>query len=177
MKIYFMVIIAMVWVLVSTGCKPPVSSPSRDSGSDEQADLSSGISFSIPSLTSDGDVNSTDYAGKVMLLDFWATWCPPCRSEIPDLNNLYEAMKDQNMVIIGMTLDKGSNEQVAKAVAAFDLKYPAGAALDYVEQAPAFQGIRAIPTKYLVKDGVIVGGPYQGVVPIEKLKADIAAHL
>lgn len=51
-------------------------------------------------------VKSSDFAGKTIILDFWATWCPPCRAEIPDYIELQKKYADQNLVIIGASLDE-----------------------------------------------------------------------
>ncbi|NCC49845.1 MAG: TlpA family protein disulfide reductase [Spartobacteria bacterium] len=177
MKMLLASVVIAGFVLLGAGCRPAPSTTGQDGGAVPGGAAGQEISFSIPSLTSEGQINSSEYAGKVMLLDFWATWCPPCRSELPELNALSKEMEEKNVVIIGMTLDEGSREKVAANVAALGIAYPVGNALDYVKTSPAFREIRAIPTKYLVKDGAIVGGPYQGVVPIDQLKADIARLL
>lgn len=65
-----------------------------------------------------------DYRGKWVLVNFWATWCPPCLREIPELNSLHQAHKDTNLVVIGIVMDSGSSSKVADFVRAHDMKYP-----------------------------------------------------
>src|SRR5258707_9211954 len=51
------------------------------------------------------EISPATLRGKVALLDFWATWCPPCRKEIPHFNSLYEKHRDQGLIIVGLALD------------------------------------------------------------------------
>lgn len=68
--------------------------------------------FSLTSL--DGKKLSRDaLKGKVVILDFWATWCPPCRAAIPHLVELHKKYRDQGLVIIGISLDRGGKDEVA----------------------------------------------------------------
>ncbi len=60
--------------------------------------------FSLKDM-SGNDVSLKQYRGKVVLLDFWATWCPPCRTSIPDLVELYKNYKKKGLVILGISMD------------------------------------------------------------------------
>jgi peroxiredoxin len=56
----------------------------------------------------------SDYAGKVVMLNFWGTWCPPCRKEIPDLVNLQKKYNKDGLEIVGITLNSGSAKDIQK---------------------------------------------------------------
>lgn len=63
-----------------------------------------------------------DYRGKWVLVNFWATWCPPCLTEIPELNGLHDARSD--MVVIGVAMDSGTRSQVADFSKKQVIRYP-----------------------------------------------------
>ncbi len=86
-----------------------------------------------------------DYRGKWVLVNFWATWCPPCLEEIPDLISLYEAHKTDVMVI-GVALDS-TRESVVEFVAKKRITYPI-AVSDY-DMAAQVGEVDALPTSYL----------------------------
>ena len=166
----------LLWVLVVVlaGCEPPGRGKKT-----EPSPMPTGPTasvFSIPSLkTKDEKIDLESFKGQVVLLDFWATWCPPCRSELPALGRLYEELKGQGFVLVGMTVDQGSAEQVADAVGRFSLPYPVGLAGPEIQE--AYGGIRAVPTKFLLDAKGTVRQRYLGVVPDKQLRVDIAALL
>ena len=87
-----------------------------------------------------------DYRGKWVLVNFWATWCPPCLQEIPDLQELYETHKKTDLVVIGVALDS-SKESVVEFVAKKKISYPMVFG-DY-DMAAQVGEVEALPTSYL----------------------------
>lgn len=65
-----------------------------------------------------------DYKGKWVLVNYWATWCPPCLEEIPDLVTLYDQRKDKDLVVIGVAFDYKSRQEVADYVDDMLMSYP-----------------------------------------------------
>src|SRR5574340_29171 len=86
--------------------------------------LSAGAAgFSLEDLQ--GNVHRLeDYRGKWVLVNFWATWCPPCLSEIPELSSLHDAHKGKDLVVIGIAIDSGSSRKVADFSRAHGISYP-----------------------------------------------------
>ena len=105
------------------------------------------------------DVNGTElsleaYKGKVVLLNFWATWCGPCRAEIPSLIRIQEAYKDR-LQIIGMDVDDDDEEQLRAFVKEKGINYPVAMTSGPVRL--AYGGIAALPTMFIVnRDGKVV---------------------
>jgi peroxiredoxin len=78
--------------------------------------------FSLETL--DGSrVSLEDYRGKVVLVNFWATWCPPCRDEVPDIETTYRERRDEGFVVLGVNVEEPRGA-VEPFVAEFDMTYP-----------------------------------------------------
>lgn len=74
--------------------------------------------------TVDGNrVSLKDFGGKVVLINFWATWCPPCRDEIPDLQSAYQARQDDGFVVLGVNVEE-PRVTVEQFVDEIDMTYP-----------------------------------------------------
>jgi peroxiredoxin len=69
-------------------------------------------------------ISLSDYKGKVLFLNFWATWCPPCRAEIPDFVEAYAEQKANGLEIVGISLDSKGKETVAAFVEKYKINYP-----------------------------------------------------
>ena len=69
-------------------------------------------------------ISLSDYKGKVLFLNFWATWCPPCRAEIPDFIEAYAEQKANGLEILGISLDSKRKEEVAAFVEHYKINYP-----------------------------------------------------
>ncbi|PIQ81670.1 MAG: hypothetical protein COV76_07675 [Candidatus Omnitrophica bacterium CG11_big_fil_rev_8_21_14_0_20_64_10] len=92
--------------------------------------------------------------GKVVLVDFWATWCPPCVAEVPHFKELYPAYRDRGFEMIALSVDEQGERVVRSFAARNQLNYPVAMA---GEELPGrFGGIRGLPTTFLIdKEGRI----------------------
>ena len=92
-------------------------------------------------------IASASYHGKVVLINFWATWCPPCRAEIPDLVALQDKYRDQ-LQIIGVSEDEAPPDVVKRFVAEHRINYPVVITTPEIEK--LFPGIGALPTSFVI---------------------------
>ncbi len=112
-------------------------------------------------VTSDGKtVHLSDYKGKTVVLDFWATWCGPCQASMPHLESVYQQVKEQNVAVLSLCVwDK--KDAYMKWVADKSAKYTFPTAFDSAGRGPQniarkLYGVRGIPTQYVIdKDGKV----------------------
>jgi thiol-disulfide isomerase/thioredoxin len=98
----------------------------------------------------------SDFNGRVVFLNFWATWCGPCRMEMPSMQRLYERLKRKGLEIVAVNLqeDRGS---VQRFVDELGLSFPV--LLDTTGRVGATYGARSIPTTYIVdREGFVIAG-------------------
>lgn len=105
-------------------------------------------------LTDGKDIKLSDHKGKIVIIDFWATWCPPCRRGIPDLIDIQKKYS-KDVVVIGISLDTETIDDVIPFIKKFEINYPV--AYGTAEVVEAFGNIEAIPTSFIIdKSGQIV---------------------
>jgi thiol-disulfide isomerase/thioredoxin len=97
----------------------------------------------------------SDFKGKVVILDFWATWCPPCRAEIPGFIALQKRYADQGLTVVGVSLDTGGASVVKSFMKQVGMNYPVVIGDEKI--ASDYGGISAIPTTFVLdRNGNIV---------------------
>ena len=106
--------------------------------------------------TSDGKVvKLSKLKGKVVVINFWATWCGPCRSEIPAFNELYKQYAERGVEFIGISVDEGGWSDVKPFVEKMHMAYPV--VLGDAALTRLYGGVDAIPTTFVVdRDGFLV---------------------
>ena len=118
--------------------------------------------FSLANL--DGkNVSLKDFADKVMVVDFWATWCGPCREEIPHLNKLYENYRGKGLVVVGISMDAEGPEVVKQFAKELRMEYPVVMGDENVQQ--DFGGIVGLPTTFIIDRKGNIVKKYTGYQP------------
>jgi peroxiredoxin len=107
-------------------------------------------------------VRLSDYKGKVVVLDFWATWCPPCRKEIPGFVDLQARYKDKGVEVIGVTLDSGW-EPVRPFMKAQKINYTV--LLGDMDIVRSYGNITSIPTTFVIDRGGVIRERHVGYAP------------
>jgi thiol-disulfide isomerase/thioredoxin len=126
-----------------------------------------------------GETGSADLKGKVVVVDFWATWCAPCKVEIPEYNKLRAKLKDQGVEFLGVVFESGNSvEDIKPFVKEFQMQYPVVMGTDAVDA--AFGGAVGYPTTFLVgKDWKIyrrfIGADSKKMQKLEKDIIDLLA--
>jgi len=117
------------------------------------------------------EVSLSNYKGKKVFLNFWASWCPPCKAEMPDIDKLYQQTKDSDLVILAVNI--GEDKTTAKSFMESN-KYSFTVLLDSNQNIAAKYNISAIPTSFFIdKEGNIVSA-VKGGMTLEQMKANIS---
>jgi thiol-disulfide isomerase/thioredoxin len=114
-------------------------------------------------------LSSLDWRGKVVIVNFWATWCGPCRAEIPTLVALQEKYRDR-LFIIGVSEDDGPKEQVRQFATAQKINYPVVMLTPEIER--LFPGVSAIPTSFVLDTNGRVVQKHVGLFPPDLLELE-----
>ena len=112
-------------------------------------------SFAVPELS--GRTSGLDaYRGRVVVMNLWASWCPPCRAEMPDLQRLYQAYQSRNVVVLGVDQGESAN-RVADFARSLGIHYPI--LLDQQQQYGRVYAALGLPTTIVVdRSGIVVRG-------------------
>ncbi|MBE0644516.1 MAG: TlpA family protein disulfide reductase [Bacteroidetes bacterium] len=155
MTAFAVVIVAILVINKMNAPEPSVMMQQTAGESGSSNSSSSAPDFSLASVGG-GSKSLSDYKGKVVMLNFWATWCGPCKREIPDFIAMQKAYRDKGFEIVGISLDDPTaTAQVAQFVKQqginYDIVYGNG------EVAQAYGGVQSIPTTFLIdREGKVV---------------------
>jgi thiol-disulfide isomerase/thioredoxin len=120
-------------------------------------------------------VHLSDYSGKVVFINFWATWCPPCRAELPDLIAVHNELAGDNFVILGISLDQTGMASVQRYVEQAGINFPI--LMGNEEVVTEYGNFRGIPTSFLLNSRHEQVKRYTGIVTRAQLTRDVQETL
>lgn len=94
------------------------------------------------------EVRLEDFKGKVIFLNFWATWCEPCKKELPSMQRLYESLDRDKFEILAVSIDRGNEDRVREFVNKYNLTFPV--LIDPDQKIRKRYFVMGLPTSYLI---------------------------
>jgi peroxiredoxin len=160
-------------VIVDEG--PAVASDGTKATPACKADGKANFDFTVKDMNG-ASVKLADFKGKVIIVNFWATWCPPCKAELPALIELYDRYKDQGLVVLGISGD--DDPETLRAFAGeWKINYPMIVGRDEAALMDAYGPIYGYPISVIVgRDGALCG-KHVGPATKEEFEREIKALL
>lgn len=137
------------------------------------ADHSPAPDFSLPQLTGE-QLHLSDYRGKVVLLDFWATWCEPCREEVPHFVELQSKYRGRGLQIVGISMDDDAGP-VRDFYQRFHMNYPV--VMGNAATGELYGGVLGLPIAFLIDRDGRIHSKHIGAIDIAALEREITILL
>lgn len=128
-----------------------------------------GVNFTLKTLDGNGVWGFSEYRGKVVVVNYWATWCPPCRFETPGLVNVANEYKERGVEMVGVSVDEDIT-LIPPFIEKYQIKYPI---LIEGNDPNIEAGGMALPTTFLYDKNGNLAKKYTGIVLESTLKSDI----
>jgi cytochrome c biogenesis protein CcmG/thiol:disulfide interchange protein DsbE len=138
--------------------------------SDTQHNARIAPDFALQDL--DGGVHRlSDFKGDVVILNFFATWCDPCRKEVPDLVKLHKGFAKKGVSVIGVSLDEEGERALKPFIKQYGIAYPV--VLATKEMLAAYGGMKGIPATFLIDHTGSISNQFVGVVPGYQIESSV----
>lgn len=145
-------ILALIILLFGSALR---ADPYSDMSMDLPAVPAAAPSFELPDLKGE-KVSLAALSGKVVLLNFWATWCTPCRAEMPGMERLWRQYHDRGLAIVAISVDEGGEKRIASFVRRLNLSYPI--LLDPQSDTADRYDVSGLPASFLIDgEGRLIG--------------------
>ena len=157
------VLITIITLALFAGCK----------SKDKEGATAAAPDFTLQDV-SGKNVRLADLKGRVVLVEFWATWCPPCRDEIPSIERLHTQYGAKGLTVLAVALDEGAWDEVKAFIAEQKITYTV---LKGTEDVSAKYMVRLIPATFLIDKQGLIKKQYLGGGSDESLEQEIKALL
>ena len=154
---------------------PPASGAAPGATGACKADSKANLNYTVKDMNG-ASVKLADYKGKVILVNFWATWCPPCKAELPALIELYDRYKDQGLVVLGISGDDDA-ETLRAFASEWKINYPMIVGRDETDLMDSYGPIYGYPISVIVGRDGSVCGKHVGPATKEEFEREIKALL
>ena len=174
----------LIFALSAPGCRQPEKNNQHSAA--EAQTLGGSAEISLPDMSQDDsapdftlkdlageNVSLSDFAGIVVILDFWATWCPPCKMELPHFKSLIDRYEEKGLVVIGVALDK---EEAVRSFVEKE-KLETIVCLGNESVVKAYGGITGIPTTFIIDRKGNITDKFVGYRSLKDFEKAIAPHL
>ncbi len=131
--------------------------------------------FQLKDIKSDKIINLSDLKGKVVLVEFWATWCPPCKFETPSIVSLYNSYKQKGFEVVAISMDQQGKNVVIPYMNQEKIEYTV--ALGNKNVVEKYGNIISIPTAFLIDRKGIIAKKYVGITLKSTFESDIKSLL
>ncbi len=166
-KLFVSILIFFVSFSLFTSCE-------KGNKSTENPNAKAAYKFEL--VTLDGKkITLDDFKGKVLLLDFWDTWCPPCKAEIPHFVNLYSTYNEKGLEVLGVVFGRNGQEVVNNFIRDYNINYTNALANQNIVN--GYGGITGIPTTFLIDKNGKIYKKYVGYNDKSVFENDIKALL
>ncbi|MDI6640928.1 MAG: TlpA disulfide reductase family protein [Elusimicrobiota bacterium] len=161
MRKYLLASVSLIFLVAA--CKSKVTTEKETPAPD----------FTLPKLTGK-TLTLSELRGKVIILDFWATWCPPCRAEIPFFVELQNEYKEQ-LAIVGVCLDRDDRDNIKKFIEKIGINYPI--VMGDPKVVKDYGGIKGIPTTFIIDKNGNIRETIIGYRPKEVFENEIKKYI
>ena len=161
-KIYFVIyLLFSVSIIFSSN----LTEEQLDKIKEVTSDINIAKNFTLQSMAHDSSYTLSNMTDKVILINFWATWCGPCRMEIPDFNELYEKYSKKGFEILSISISD-TKEQLEKFLKAYKIDYPVlyGNQSEMQKIIMDYGGVYSIPTSFLIGKNNEIKRVYPGAI-------------
>jgi len=154
---------------------PKTNTEARSSASTYETEPSPAPDMMLETLSGE-TINLANQQGKVLLVNFWATWCAPCRKEIPDLIDLHASMESEGLRVVGIALDEEGRSVVEPYVEKMDINYPIVIDTSRTVESE-FDSMYGLPTTYVVNPEGDIVKRVLGIFPTDEMKPELQKML